>query len=316
MPMRRASALHALVASICMAGTMPCSAQNLVVNGDFEAPSVPVASPQLYRDGADVEGWTVIGERGNVALLNGGFSQLGLTFTPQQGKQSLDLTGLTNTATGITQSVPTVSGARYDLSFHVGNVQAPDKAPWGKVSSVLVLVNGSPFDAATHDGGPTGELGWRKFTYPFTATGASTRIAFINRDSPNDHVNQLDNVSVVAATSQQDVPIHRGDITPSRPTASDRFTPWVLITALSLAVVTVLYLHALMRLYGIIRVERPDWVPRGAASGIVAVHRAAFGSQVHQLSSMGVSYARRLRVLLLLGIVLLAVATLWALRGS
>lgn len=306
------SAFPIFIVSIGLQASAPASARNLVANGGFERPVVPVASPGLYRNGDEVDGWTVVGGKGNVALLNGEFKQLGLKFTSQQGVQSIDLTGLTNTDTGITQSIPTVAGARYDLSFHVGNVQAPDTAPWGRVSSVQVLLNGSPFATATHRGGPTDELGWLEFSYPFTAIGASTHITFINRDSPIDHVNQLDNVSIVAAVSRPGTSAGNADIAPPSQLAPDRTTPWILVVALLFAGSGLFYLHSFMRLYGIVLAERPDWLPRGRASSIMAVHGAAFGSQVHQLGSpMAIVYAGRLRVLLPLGIALFAVVVLW-----
>ena len=41
---------------------------------------------------------------------------------PETGKQWLDLTGLSNSATGVAQTVKAVPDATYKLSFALGNV--------------------------------------------------------------------------------------------------------------------------------------------------------------------------------------------------
>lgn len=173
------------------------AAANLVVNGDFELPLLPPTTPRLYAVGDTIDGWQVIGPAGaDVAVLNGPFSQFGLTFTHHSGVQSLDLTGLSNTTAGITQDLATVAGTTYELVFHVGNVQSP--TVWGTSSSVQVLLDGSAVAVATHLGGPTDTLGWQRFSYQFVATGAVTTLGFVNLDDALDNVNQIDAVSVTA----------------------------------------------------------------------------------------------------------------------
>lgn len=175
-------------------------AANLLVNGGFEAPLLPSNTPKLYGPGTEVTGWEVFGA-GDVAVLNGSFSQAGLTFTHDEGVQSLDLTGLSNVATGVRQSIATVAGLSYALEFAVGNVRSTGPV-WGTVSSVQVLLNGQPFAVASNAGGPSDRLGWQKFNYTFVATGSSTEIAFLNLDDEADNVNQIDSVNLAAAVPE------------------------------------------------------------------------------------------------------------------
>lgn len=181
----------------------PALAQNLIANGGFEDPALPVGTPKLYAVGSsEITGWQIIG-LGDVAVLNGAFSQAGLTFSHQEGVQSLDLTGLSNTDAGVAQTVATQAGRTYGLSFYVGNVQSTGPV-WGTTSSVSVKIDNLPFAVATYAGGPSDTLGWQRFDYSFTATGASTTIAFFNLDGPSDNVNQIDAVSLVADVPEPD----------------------------------------------------------------------------------------------------------------
>jgi uncharacterized protein DUF642 len=169
---------------------------SLVKNGSFESPVVAVGGYQLFTNGADLAGWTVVGATGNVAPLSTTFSQNGFSFPAEDCAQSLDLTGTSNTATGVTQSVPTSAGTTYQLSFWVGNVVDPGGI-FGTTSTVNVLVNGTQAMAAVNSGGAgTKTLSWEQFTVPFTATSSSTTIAFMNGDPPTDNSNMLDSVAI------------------------------------------------------------------------------------------------------------------------
>lgn len=198
-PLKRMAALGLLYG--VLAG--PALSQNLIANGGFEAPALPPGTPKLYAVGSnEITGWQIIGV-GDVAVLNGAFSQAGLTFSHQEGVQSLDLTGLSNTDAGVAQTIATQVGRTYDLSFYVGNVQSTGPV-WGKASSVSVKINDLPFAVATYAGGPSGSLGWQRFDYQFTAAGALTTLAFFNLDGPLDNVNQIDQVSLVAGVPEPD----------------------------------------------------------------------------------------------------------------
>ena len=102
-----------------LAFAMSSSAANLLTNGSFETPIVPVGSYILYSNGsAAITGWQVVSTPGaNVAIVSGTFAQNGVSFPAQDGVQWLDLTGTSNTLNeGVQQTVTTIPGQIYQLS--------------------------------------------------------------------------------------------------------------------------------------------------------------------------------------------------------
>lgn len=169
---------------------------NLVLNGSFERPTVPAGSFTLFSTGTTFSHWKVVGASGNVAEVSGTFTQNGFTFPAGCGTQWLDLTGTSNTPTGVQQALSTAAGTPYTLSFKVGNVSNPNGI-FGTSSTVDVLINGSQVLAATNSrGAGQTKLVWKLFTLGFTAQGSTTTIAFVNADPSNDTNNGLDCVSV------------------------------------------------------------------------------------------------------------------------
>jgi hypothetical protein len=190
---------------VALAGILSCglgiagsASANLISNGGFETPVVAPGTFQLFATGSSFDSWTVVGASGNVAPISGLFVSQGLTFPAQEGAQWVDLTGLTNSATGIQQSVATSVGTVYDLSFWVGNQVNPGGI-YGSTSTVEIFVGGVSLGTFTNSGGAgTSTQNWQQFNLSFTALGTSTAIAFLNRDSPNDNTNGLDNVVLLA----------------------------------------------------------------------------------------------------------------------
>lgn len=183
-----------IVTLFCLGAT---SAQaNLIVNGSFETPVVPVGSFTNFGSGSTgITGWTVVGPE--ASIVSGTFSQNGLNFPAQDGVQWVDLTGFNaNSVEGVQQVVSTTPGTTYNLSYFVGNVVNPGGI-FGLTSTVDVLVNGSQIQAATNSGGGT-TLTWEQFTTSFVATGSSTTIGFLNGDPRTDNSNGLDNVVLTA----------------------------------------------------------------------------------------------------------------------
>ena len=87
---------------------------NLLSNGSFESPTVTAGTATYVSTGENtIPGWSVVGATGNVAVVSGTFTQSGYSFPAQDGSQWLDLTGYTNTATGVRQTVSTTSGTTY-----------------------------------------------------------------------------------------------------------------------------------------------------------------------------------------------------------
>ncbi len=176
-----------------------CDGVSLLVNCSFEAPVIPSASLKVFSQGQSFEGWSVVGAPGNVNIISTTFTQNDCSFPAQDGAQSMDLTGFSNTPTGIAQDVATEVGATYHLSFWVGNMVDPNGV-FGVTSKVSVQINGSDaFSAFNMNDSGNKSLAWEEFAFDFTATTATTTIAFVNQDSVDDSSNFIDDVLLARA---------------------------------------------------------------------------------------------------------------------
>jgi hypothetical protein len=180
----------------------PCDGVSLLGNCNFEVPSI--RGCRDFSVGAiNLSGWEVVSEPGQVLppgvsfpLGNVSLCTTHNWITAKDGPQALDLTGATQTNTGVAQIVPTKRGKRYRLGFWVGNVVDP-RGPYGIISTVKVRINHELVFSATNSEGAgvgTRSVTWKPFTYSFVATAEQTEIAFFNGDPPNDSVNMIDNV--------------------------------------------------------------------------------------------------------------------------
>ncbi|MCW3477125.1 DUF642 domain-containing protein [Limobrevibacterium gyesilva] len=168
---------------------------NLLSNGSFETPLVPIGNFTTFPSGsAGITGWTVVGPIGtNVAIVSGTFSQNGVLFPAQDGIQWLDLTGLnSNTTEGVAQAVTTNPGDLYQLSYFIGNTTGG--GIFGTTSTVNVSLNGVPAFGDTNSNASPTTLNWQQFTHNFVASAGATTLTFINGDPANDNSNGLDNV--------------------------------------------------------------------------------------------------------------------------
>ena len=169
-------------------------AANLIVNGSFENPSVPVGSFINYLGGSTaITGWTVVGV--DSAVVSRTFMQSGITFEAQDGNQWIDLAGITanSMTSGVTQNISTTIGQPYDLTFYVGS--ATDHNLFFP-TTVDLSINGSAREHYTNPNAPTNMLNWQSFTVNFTATSSTTNLTFFNGDASNNYNTALDNVSV------------------------------------------------------------------------------------------------------------------------
>jgi hypothetical protein len=194
--MRSSTTTLAVLAAVLGAAAPAARAANLVKNGSFEKPAIPAHSWVPFATGSTaIPHWRVIGPH-DVAVVNA-FAQGCCSFPAAKGSQFLDLTGSGgNSMAGIQQTVATVAGTSYTLSFAVGNVVDPTGA-FGTTSKVQVLLNGSPLTTVTNGLGGT-TLHWQTFSVRFRAATASTTLAFVNQDPATDNVNGLDTVKLVA----------------------------------------------------------------------------------------------------------------------
>jgi hypothetical protein len=194
--LRRAYYLAAMIGFAHSAG-----AANLVKDGGFETPATPPGSYTLYDLGDKIGPWTVVGANGNVNTISTTFTQNGYTFGAKRGEASMDLTGTSNTATGVAQQVKTAAGVKYTLTFWVGNVYDPNGI-FGVSSTVNVYSGSTLLISAknTKGKGKTSQI-WQKFSTTFVASGP-TMLSFVNGDPSDDTLCGLDQITLAPYASQ------------------------------------------------------------------------------------------------------------------
>lgn len=200
-----ASAVFGLILSLL--GAPFALAGNLIVDGSFENPVVPVGSFLNFNPGDSIGGaWTVLGSTpGSPAVnlvqttYNEPFNN-NVHFPAEDGLNSLDLTGPSNTGpnSGVQQIVSTIAGQGYDLSFYVG--VAAGAPVYSTPSTVDLSINGGASVGYTNANLVDGTVTWELFTTTFIATASTTTITFLNGDSTNNF-NGLDNVQLVTASA-------------------------------------------------------------------------------------------------------------------
>jgi hypothetical protein len=172
------SLVSILVACAALGASSSASAQNLIVNGTFDAPVVPAAGYEVYTPAVgSLAGWGVQGTE--VAIVGSSFTEYGVSFVAQSGSQWMDLSGLAapNTTNGIVQSVATTVGEQYQLSFYLGsafNGSGPYLSP-----TLDLSINGGTRVSYTNSNIVTnGQMNWQLFSTSFTASSALTSVAF------------------------------------------------------------------------------------------------------------------------------------------
>jgi hypothetical protein len=196
-----AALLIAISTTVLGLASAAWATSNEIIDGNFTSPALAVGADAFFSTGTNFSGWSVVGASGNVGLTSGAFSQDGFTFDSYHSSQELDLTGTSNSKTGVAQSVPTTVGSRYVLQFAVGNVYDPTGI-FGTSSSVEVLINGVDVRTATNSlGRGSSRQLWETFTVPVVATSRLTAIEFLNLDPPSDTANCLDDISFTGTSS-------------------------------------------------------------------------------------------------------------------
>ncbi len=168
----------------------PAQAANLIVNGSFEANGG--GGVQLLNGSNALGPWVVDGPSGELYWQPNGTNGT----VSQDGVYNLDLTGICDNGDrcpaglfgGVSQTIPTVTGERYHLSFWGGN-WIPQGAPSG--------IRASAGDASIDFLIPTATTTfteWNHFGLDFTALSDSTVVAFVG--TAGHTLIGLDNVSV------------------------------------------------------------------------------------------------------------------------
>jgi hypothetical protein len=160
---------------------------NLITNGSFEDTTNFVAdvndTMSLPVSSTAMPGWTVV---------NGSLAWIGPTntfsLTASNGSYFLDLTDYRDAKPygGVTQTITTVIGGQYRLTFDLGS-----SSIYGLPDSILASAGST---SQTFSSTLSGTNDWQSETLDFIATGTSTAIT-LTGDSGQKYIG-LDNVSV------------------------------------------------------------------------------------------------------------------------
>lgn len=134
-------------------------------------------------------GWTVTGA--NAWVLSEDYSDL-FTYAPQDGRNSLDLKDAGTNRAGIKQTVGTVAGLTYELSYWVGDKY--DLTWFSQDSIVDLYLDNALVQTATVSTNTSATV-WTQFKYTFVATGA-TELWFQAATNSADYYTGLDNVTL------------------------------------------------------------------------------------------------------------------------
>ncbi len=165
-----------------------------LVNGDFEAGSYVfdgLGIDSLAVGSTAITGWTTVGAE--IAVIT---QPNRVAVTAESGNISLDLTGYHDSSPygGISQTVNTVAGRNYSLSFFLGS-------QFGNVS--IDVTTGLTTKRYTNSSGGPGPV-WQQYTDDFTATG-ETVIQFLGISATTGFYIPLDNISL---TGDFDAPVN------------------------------------------------------------------------------------------------------------
>lgn len=196
---RYTTPLRAACVALTLTAPLPAAA-NLIQNGSFEDPVVPDTFYTNFLAGStDITGWTVVGV--DTSIIDGDFTQSGIAFQAQDGNQWADLAGVNSNSTlsGLTQTVATIVGELYELSFYVGS--ATD-GMFFFPTAVDVSIDGGARTKYSNPNAPTTALDWMRFSLQFTATSAATSLTFFNGAAANNFNSAFDNVSLVQISEE------------------------------------------------------------------------------------------------------------------
>ncbi len=178
---------------ICSDGTwqpvcLP-TGNNLIVNGDFESPTVTdLTLRQLFPDGTVGLGWRVF--RASTNAVNSLELMRGFNSWPAaSGQQHAELDGTVSTY--VTQDIVTVPGSAYRLSYAFSprpntiSTENRLRVHWG---GTIVATQGPVTGSSTTI--------WTQYTHTLVATTSLTRVRFTDLGSSNGSGTFLDNVSL------------------------------------------------------------------------------------------------------------------------
>lgn len=179
----RAVAAATLLASLA---TISGRAQAVIVNGGFEQ-GPPMLGPfDTYPGGSTaIPGWVVTGSS---------IDYVGTFWEPASGARSIDLNGTPVGNGGVQQSIATVPGATYTVTFSLAVFH--NTPPVAKTMRVRADDQVSPTFTVPRPVPPPGPMEWTSRSWQFTAADSLTELEFYSTTGQSVHGPALDDVSV------------------------------------------------------------------------------------------------------------------------
>jgi len=188
----------ALLAACALVGATPAAAAvNLLADGDFEGLGTPDGGFKVFQGGQTAGGWQVLGPTrgGSAQLLSTHYTEPNIAFVAESGDASMDLSGPDNVGpdAGIAQTIDTVKGQIYRLSFWVGNADN-NNGNFPLPSTVDLRIGGGERQHFTNAASTRRGVNWMLVQTTFTGTGSPTEVAFLNGTPKGDAETGLDDV--------------------------------------------------------------------------------------------------------------------------
>jgi hypothetical protein len=159
-------------------------------NGSFELPG-STGNNILPAGSNFVTGWTTV--------LNGvEYFNASAFGGAADGVMVVDLAHYVYSAGGIEQTVDTVAGTTYEITFSAGNIMASGRTGTGDVKVTIDGVT-QTFETAVA-AGPT--TVWKAISFEFTAAQARTTVRFWNDQDANQHFALIDGVGMTPAVPE------------------------------------------------------------------------------------------------------------------
>jgi len=172
---------------------------NLVANASFEDYALPAGTTtdvSAATAGIYLPSWSIVGPE-NVQLVTSTYASPPYNLSASDGVQWVDLTGMSEgLGKGVSNSITTIAGQQYSLSFDVGTLTDRNAA------TVAVSINGGAAQNFTNLNVNTDySMNWAQESMTFTAASDSTSLSFTGAANPyqtNTTLIGLDKVSVTA----------------------------------------------------------------------------------------------------------------------
>jgi Protein of unknown function (DUF642)/PEP-CTERM motif len=176
-----------LAATVAALGASPAQATNLFVNSSFETPSVTYQA--LGAGSTAITGWTTV--LSGVEHFSPSAFGVGAAA---DGLMVVDLANYTYlNGGGLEQSVATVPGQSYDLSFAAGNSLSSGRTGTGIIKVTLNGATTLSFNTAVAS---SAAMAWEQRSFSFVASGTSTLLRFWNDQNPNLYFANIDAASL------------------------------------------------------------------------------------------------------------------------